>query len=164
MKARDLPAVERLRELFEISPESLAGLRRRVKVGRYLAGSPVGTDSGNGYWKCNVDGQQVHVHRIIYAMQYGSVSDGHLVTHINEDRFDNRIANLRITAYGQGTRTRRKRDTSTYLPDGIGKVGAYYRSQIHSSNGPLAKRGSLANVTVWLKQTQAELARQAVSG
>jgi hypothetical protein len=152
MKARELPALERLRELFEIDPASPTGLRRLVAVGRFPAGSQAGGDSGAGYWKIMVDGQQIHVHRIIFALRYGSIPDGHLVSHINADRRDNRAENLRVTAYSQGTRTRRKRDETLCLPKGVSKVGRYYRAQLYTSTGTLSKRGSLSAVTLWTKQ------------
>jgi hypothetical protein len=155
MKARELPALERLRELFEIDPTSPTGLRRRVEVRSCPAGSPAGYDSGNGYWKASVDGQQVHIHRVIYALRYGGVPDGHLVGHTNGNAFDNRIENLRITAYSQGTRTRRARDQGMCLPKGISKVGRYYRAQVSSPAGTVAKVGPLAAVTLWVKQQQA---------
>lgn len=151
MKAKDLPPIQRLQELFAIDPTSPTGLRRRVAVARCPAGSPAGGDSGAGYWKVCVDGQQIHVHRIVFALQYGSIPENHLVSHINYDGHDNRVSNLRITGYGQGTRTRRRRDESLCLPKGISKVGKYYRAQVPSPIGTLSKRGSLVAVTAWAK-------------
>lgn len=151
MKARELPALERLRELFEIDATSPSGLRRRVAVGRCLAGSQAGGDSGAGYWKITVDGQQIHVHRIVYVLRYNSIPDAHLVSHINSDGHDNRVENLRVTAYSQGTRTRRKRDEGMYLPRGVSKFGRYYRAQLITSTGVVAKVGSLSAVTLWTK-------------
>lgn len=152
MKARELPALERLRELFEIDATSPTGLRRLVAVGCCPAGSQAGGDSCVGYWKISVDGQQIHVHRIIYVLRHGSIPDDHLVGHINSDGYDNRAENLRVTAYSQGTRTRRKRGEGMYLPKGVSKFGRYYRAQLSTSTGVVAKVGSLSAVTLWLKQ------------
>jgi hypothetical protein len=152
MKPRELPALERLRELFEIDATSPTGLRRLIAVGRCPAGSQAGCDSRAGYWKISVDGQQIHVHRIIYVLRYNSIPGEHLVSHVNSDGYDNRIANLRVTAYSQGTRTRRKRDESLALPKGVSKIGRYYRAQLYTPTGVAAKCGSLAAVTLWTKQ------------
>lgn len=149
MKAKELPPIQRLQELFAVDAASPTGLRRLIAVARCPAGSVAGGDSGAGYWKVSVDGQPVHVHRIVFALRYGCIPEGHLVSHINNNGHDNRIENLRITGYGQGTRTRRKRDESLCLPKGISKVGRYYRAQLWSPTGSLSKRGTLAAVTAW---------------
>lgn len=104
-----------------------------------------------GYWKICVDGQQSHVHRMIFTLLYGCIPKGHLVSHINKNGYDNRIDNLCITAYGHGTRTRRKRDESLCLPKGISKVGRYCRAQVSTSAGSLSRRGSLTAVAAWAK-------------
>ncbi|OAJ47769.1 HNH endonuclease signature motif containing protein [Pseudomonas marginalis] len=149
MKAKELPSLDRLRELFIIDSTSPSGLRRVIRVGRIPAGAPAGTDSGAGYWKISVDGQQCHVHRILYALRYGQIPDGHLISHANLDGYDNRVENLRITAYSQGTRTRSRRANELCLPNGISKVGKYYRAQVATTSGPASKRGTLAAVTLW---------------
>lgn len=152
MKAKALPAIERLRELFAVDNTSTTGLRRLIRVGRIPAGVPAGTDSGAGYWKISVDGQQCHVHRIVYALRYGQIPEAHLISHANLDGYDNRIENLRITAYSQGTRARSKRADELRLPEGISKVGRYYRAQVSTTDGPVSKRGTLATVTLWRMQ------------
>lgn len=155
MKIRELPALERLRELFEINPASPTGLSRRMALGKRPAGSPAGGDSKLGYWKLCVDRQQIHVHRIVYALRYGSIPEGHLVSHINHNGFDNRIENLRITAYSQGTRSRRKRDESLCLPVGVSRIGSYYRAQMCKPTGTVTKVGSLSVVALWVKRQRA---------
>lgn len=151
MKAKELPPIQRLQELFAVDPASPTGLRRLVAVSHCPAGSVAGGDSGAGYWKVNVDRQQVHVHRIIFALHYGCIPDGHMISHINGDGHDNRIANLRITGYNQGTRTRRQRDESLCLPKGIAKVGKYYRAQLYTPAGKLFKScASLAELMLWV--------------
>jgi hypothetical protein len=151
MKAKELPPIQRLQELFVVDALSPTGLRRLIAVSHCPAGAVAGGDSGCGYWKVSVDGQPIHVHRIVFALHYGCIPDGHMISHINGDGYDNSIENLRITGYGQGTRTRRKRDKSLCLPKGVSKVGRYYRAQIYTLAGTLSKRGSLAVVTAWAK-------------
>lgn len=74
-----------------------------------------------------------------------------MISHINGDGHDNRVENLRITGYNQGTRTRRKRDESLCLPKGIAKVENYYRAHLDTSAGKLFKScASLADLMLWV--------------
>lgn len=45
-------------------------------------------------------------HRIIYMMHYGEIPEGLQIDHLNQNRMDNRIENLRATTHGENQRNR----------------------------------------------------------
>lgn len=98
-----LPSIERLKELFEVSPEGL--LIRRVSVNKYLPGSICGSDRGDGYLGVSVDGVALKVHRVIFAIYNGKWPDKE-IDHIDGDRANNRIENLRDVDRSQNLQNR----------------------------------------------------------
>lgn len=64
--------------------------KSRPKV---VAGSPAGTIQ-RGYWMVHLRGEDYHAHRLAWLYVYGRWPAGDL-DHINRDKLDNRIANLR---------------------------------------------------------------------
>jgi hypothetical protein len=56
-------------------------------------GARVGSPEVNGYETVMVDGRNWRIHRLVFLMQYGYLPK--MIDHINNDRSDNRIENLR---------------------------------------------------------------------
>ena len=105
---------EELVARFLYNPET-GDLIRRVALpggtgkGR---GSPEGfrlaTKNGNGYLRVNLDGKKYYVHRLAWFYVHGVLPNGQ-IDHINGDRSDNRIANLREATNKQNQENRRGR-------------------------------------------------------
>ena len=61
--------------------------------------APIGVEAGvkrpDGYRHVGINGTQQQSHRIIWEMHNGKVPKGLEIDHINRDRADNRIENLR---------------------------------------------------------------------
>ena len=62
--------------------------------------------NGNGYLRVTVDYRSYYAHRIAWFLHYGSWPEGD-VDHINGDRSDNRIVNLREATRSQNLRNRK---------------------------------------------------------
>ncbi|EPD0133476.1 MULTISPECIES: HNH endonuclease [Enterobacteriaceae] len=107
MNNSECPSIEYLHECF--SYDHLSGLmvwkvrpithfareRDHAAWNARFAGKNAGS-MNKGYWRVEVSKKPMGVHRIAWAMHYGEYPEG-WIDHINGDRSDNRIINLRVT-------------------------------------------------------------------
>jgi hypothetical protein len=77
-------------DLFEIKNGDLVWKNHKYKS---LNGKIVGTKTTNGYIRTEINGKKYLNHWIIYLMHHGYIPE--FIDHINGNRSDNRIENLR---------------------------------------------------------------------
>lgn len=65
---------------------------------RIKAMTKAGTVDDNGYIRVKIGKSKHLAHRIIWEMHNGQIPDGMEIDHINHDKIDNRIENLRIVS------------------------------------------------------------------
>jgi len=82
---------ERLHEMFEYRDGSLY---RKISLGRAKTGDKAGFINDKGYVLVNINKQCIGVHRVVWMMQHGEMPT--LIDHIDGNRQNNRIENLRI--------------------------------------------------------------------
>lgn len=83
-------------ELFEYKEGNLYWIecKKRGASGNVIAGT-----LNNGYVRVNIAGLgRFYCHRIIWEMHHGAITDGMMIDHINHDRSDNSLHNLRIVS------------------------------------------------------------------
>lgn len=102
MYKRDLPPTELLNHLFRYDPETGELFWRNPTHARCTKG-PIRT-SDYGYLSVCIKGVAYKQHRIIWAMQTGSVPENMEVDHINHDRSDNRWCNLQLLTPSENNR------------------------------------------------------------
>lgn len=104
----------------------------------------VGEDAGwlcaSDYWNVQLFGKCYKVHRVIYEMHFGEIPEGYSIDHINGDRQDNRISNLRVVTHRENNRNQgmyKNNNTGitgvTFWEDSLGRGG--YRATVYLETG-----------------------------
>lgn len=80
-------------------------------------GQNAGSFDGHGYRVVSVGGKRWGAHRLIWTMVNGPIPSGYDVDHINGDRQDNRLENLRLLTRAENNQNTRaaRRDSKSGL-------------------------------------------------
>lgn len=113
-KFKPLPLLERLMEVFEINEDGCLTWRQKPhsKCWRINSGDVAGAAKEDGYWRVTLDGSHYYCHRILWKISTGMDPAQNEVDHINRDRSDNRISNLRVVTTWQNSLNRKGGKTS----------------------------------------------------
>lgn len=111
----------RVRELFTYDAET-GVLRWRVrKAYRVRVGDRAGYLSREGYWCVTIDNGTHKVHRVIWLYVHGAFTKCD-IDHINRDRSDNRLCNLREASFAEN-----RRNVGAYATNKAGHKGVVRR-------------------------------------
>ena len=131
MKSPEFSAAE-VRELFTYDPETGVVAWRhkhRNKQPGTVAGS---LHKNTGYWRLNVFGQKYQAHRIAWLIYHGERPA--VIDHINGDKVDNRICNLRSVSpqiNAQNLRKASANSKSRYLGANWHKPSGLWQAKIY---------------------------------
>jgi len=134
MKKR--PSIERVRHFFNFDKNGSL-VRTCPCKGRNLDGS-VGSTRANGYVRVKIDYMDIYAHHIVWALSYGEWPESD-IDHINCNRSDNRVENLRLATKKQNQGNKCKKAGKT-LPKGVqhvartGRYQAFIQSDRKSCN------------------------------
>lgn len=126
---KDLPSIDELRKLLTYDPDTgdLTWLARRdVKASwntRYAGRPALACVHEDGYRKGRIHRKLVRAHRVAWALHHGRWPNLDL-DHINGDRSDNRISNLR-----EVTRSENQRNMRLPSDNRSGVIGVYWNTQ-----------------------------------
>jgi len=104
------PTIQRLFELFLV-PDNGQLFRKPERSSEMEIRQAVGTNGSDGYISTSIDGWNVRVHVIVFAMTRGSWPEGE-IDHINGNKRDNRPDNLRDCKRFQNMHNRPKQRNS----------------------------------------------------
>ena len=97
----------RVRELLDY--DAATGMFRwRETRGGVRVGSAAGRVNVNGYVEIGIDGRLVGAHRAAWMHSRGEIPTGHVIDHIDGNRRDNRLANLRVVTVMQNGQNRHR--------------------------------------------------------
>ena len=143
---KDLPAIDDIRKVLGYNPMtgkfkwlvmplefSKTEVQNRAWNARRSGKEAFTSTNTKGYKKGSVLGVFVSAHRVAWALHYGQWPDGH-IDHINGDRADNRIENLRDVLPHDNMRNMALSHTNT-----SGQVGVHWNKK---NKRWLAKIGS----------------------
>jgi hypothetical protein len=91
--------------------------------GAYRAGSIAGAINAKGYRQISVRGVLYYAHRLVWLAEHGGLPDG-LIDHINRNRSDNRIQNLRVVSAKENME-----NTGMYASNASGYKGVHWDRQ-----------------------------------
>lgn len=89
-----LPPQQELVELFEYHPNGV--ITSKYSKSNRRIGAIVGVKNKYGYLTAKLNKKTYCVHRLIWTICNGFIPDGFDIDHINGNRSDNRIENLRL--------------------------------------------------------------------
>lgn len=89
-----------LRELFTYDPETGSFVRKVPSPSSHPTGPT--TD----YPRIFVAGRSHRIHRLVWLYMYGEIPKGHVIDHIDGDRNNNRLSNLRCCLQAENLRNK----------------------------------------------------------
>ena len=107
---------------------------------KYKNGAIAGSSSNtNGYVQVQVNNKMHLAHRIIWEMKNGPIPKGLLIDHVDGNRTNNKLSNLRLCTKSQNTCNGKLRSTNTSGFRGVSwsRSMSMWRSQIRTQNGPM---------------------------
>lgn len=125
---------DRLDELLEFNPGSAIWTWRITRGGTARKGSRAGSINAIGYEVLRLDQRDYLAHRVVWFWHNGTWPDG-LIDHIDLDRLNNRVFNLRIATAAQNhwNRPPNKRNKSGYKGVIFHKVSGRWAARISAS-------------------------------
>lgn len=113
----------RLRELLHYDPSTGAFTRRISTAPNARAGDLAGYPDGAGYTQIRLDNKQYRSHRLAWLYMYGEWPEEQ-IDHINRNRLDNRICNLRDV-----TNKQNMQNAGKYSNNASGHTGVYWNKR-----------------------------------
>lgn len=136
-----MPSQKYLQTLFNYDSTTGQLVHKYDKAKNILAGSVAGTVNSSGYVVCHVHGKKLKAHRIIWVLVIGAIPKGFFIDHIDHDRSNNRISNLRLVSAhdNQFNRSKSQKNTS-------GVTGVHW----HPRMGKWCAQIKINRKTIWL--------------
>lgn len=97
------PTPQRIDALLSVDA-STGEIRWKKSAGRVKAGDLAGGYDKNGYRRLSIDGEEVYAHQLVFFAAHGYWCG--LIDHINGQRDDNRIENLRDATASENAKNR----------------------------------------------------------
>lgn len=111
-KPKSKITAEHLRDVWKYDPDTGVVTWAKKTCRKVIAGRPVGSPHNGGYLHTSQMGEVHLLHRLIWLWVYGEWPPSH-IDHVNGDRRDNRLINLRLADPSQNTANQKQRADNT---------------------------------------------------
>lgn len=128
---------ELLHEIFDYKDGLL--YRKKITGPNVKVGDVVCGINNEGYSQACVNGKKYKTHRLVFLMHHGFLPE--FVDHINGNRVDNRIENLRVATRTENAYNKRKQKSNT-----SGTPGVNWDSKSRKWRVRITKQGSRMNL------------------
>ena len=143
-------------DLFAYGGQHTAEHNCRVWNAKY-AGKPAGSvDASVGYLRLSVLGSKIWAHRAAWIMAVGDIPRGRQVDHIDGDRMNNRISNLRVITMAENRRNMGRAVNNT-----SGHVGVTWSTRNKNWNAKIGVNGRTVHLGCFEDIQDAVAARRA---
>ena len=106
-KAKPLPPIPELRRMLAYRSDGVLIWKRVQRHSGRKPGNVAGCINSLGYWRIGISNVNYRAHRIVWAIIKREDPLGLQIDHINGNRLDNRIENLRKATPSQNQRNRK---------------------------------------------------------
>lgn len=149
------------RDYFSYHPESQSFLICKKRIGRKMKGEfPPVAMHPSGYLVISIQARKFQLHRFIWEITNGKIPNGFCIDHIDGDKTNNRIENLRLATLSQNSWNRKKQNNGDpSYPKGICvfKPGVF-RAHIQRNGRRWQKYSKdISELIAWLDSKRAEL-------
>jgi HNH endonuclease len=124
----------------------------KVKRKSVSPGDLAGNQCSSGYWRIKVNGRSYKRSRLIWLHVHGVDSFPHFLDHINRDRGDDRIENLRLVTHAENQRNRSWGVSSCRY---VYREGTRWRARVSTKHGRVSlgrfssETAAIAAVELW---------------
>lgn len=124
--------VEYVRSILDYNPETGVITWKAKTSNRVKIGDVAGSVDKAGYKKIGINGTDMYCHRLAMLIVYGSI-EGKEVDHINGNKLDNRLTNLRLVSKSQNMQNMKVKKSNKLGIKGVSAVKNKYIAQIMKS-------------------------------
>ena len=108
----------KLSDYFYYDPRSPSCLRNKInRSSTQLKDQIQGTLNNRGYWQVQHQKKTTVQHRIVWELHFGPIPEGKVIDHIDRDKSNNRIENLRCVSQSENMTNQPQRSKSGYKCD-----------------------------------------------